>query len=129
MGGHARRLDPKVKVRNVLARLDAELIALLIEEAIDMLDVANDDCDLEDSETGSCTVDARGREIWDMSFVRTDDDEEEDPSGGDINDEPEGECVHLLKPFYALDQSERPINYDDAERAHILSTIAAGTGR
>jgi hypothetical protein len=93
MGGHTRRLDPKVKIRNVLARIDAELIALLIEEAIDMLDVANDP-DLE----------------------------EDDPAGGDINDEPEGECVHLVKPLYAVDQTEAPINYDAAERAHILST-------
>lgn len=63
-------------LRAPLSDRERQVIEAQIERLIEILDIADGDPDLEDSETASVWVDARGRGLRDMSHIRTEDDED-----------------------------------------------------
>jgi hypothetical protein len=67
----------------VLRELDISIIADTIERLIAELDKRAGDPDLEDSEAGETAIDDRGRQLFDMSWATTEDDEDGDPAEDD----------------------------------------------
>lgn len=100
-------------VERILSRFDRQQLADFIEVAISLLDVANDDPDLEDSDPCYFQVDAKGNPMPGSECFRTEDDEpddfdddprmdmeEDDPPGG--NSEDEGEAISEQEPLAPL---------------------------
>lgn len=61
-------------IERILSRFNREQVEAFIEIAIRLVDAIDGDPDMEDSETGSVTVDDRGRETLYLNW-RTEDDE------------------------------------------------------
>lgn len=97
------------------------LIEEQIEALITLLDALDGDPDLEEDNEDACYAydDAAGPHPNDGygdgkpgdpgDAERDDDAEEDDPSGGAIDDQPHDQD-HLLAPRYGIDQSKGPIN-------------------
>jgi len=100
-------------IERILSRFDRQQIADFIEVAISLLDVANDDPDLEDGDPCYFQVDAKGNPLAGSECFRTEDHEdcdfdddprmdmeEDDPPGG--NSEDEGEAINEQEPLAPL---------------------------
>jgi hypothetical protein len=85
---------PPAAVARVLATFDRRQIEGFIEVAINLLDFADGDPDLEPDG----------------------DEEEDDPSGEEYR-------IAKILPCYGLDQSNGPINYGEVERAELACEL------
>lgn len=84
------RTDPLLAALAVIPDLPLPCLALFVERALERLDEAAGDPELEDSEGQWWHVDARGRALCDPAPLGyCEDDEDDDPSGGDVDDEGE----------------------------------------
>lgn len=83
-------------VERILSRFDRKQLEDFIEVAISLLDVANDDPDLEDSDPCYFKVDAKGNPLPGSEDFRTEDDEDcdfdDDPRMDMEEDDPSGQC-------------------------------------
>lgn len=123
--------------RSMLARLTERLINRLddldgdpdVELNGDEMDDDGDRRDLSWSEwqTRAEALSPGGHEVWPGEIATaTEDDEDDDPAGGAIEDQgeredwrPEG--IVLVPPRYGVDQRSGPVNEDEAERAFWLA--------
>lgn len=106
----------------------AERLDTAIEALIALRDAIDGDSDIEltgdeneDSEgVYAHQFDEHGRCVGGGSDLvgRCEDDEDDDPAGGNVDDDGEGEPTLHMLPRYAIDQSAGPINERAAIRDH-----------
>lgn len=123
---------PLAAVDAIMAMYGRENIELAIEVLIERLDRLDGDPDIEamadDDYCGAFedygTTGPQSSHGTDRRLIGDcEDDEDDDPAGGNIDDEGDGERVHYAPPAYDLDQTTGPSNYEALERAADVASL------
>lgn len=118
---------------SAIPSLPRPLLSRLTARLIEHLDQVDGDPDLEDGDEDRCA--ARDDDLTDFSFVPAgslnwpivgvcEDDEDDDPAGGNVLDEPHDHHENL-RPLYGVDQSAGPINGAQAVREYQRAQLVA----